>query len=205
MNPEAVAASYDQIADRWDGDEFPRENGMEAHRRALTFVKEPGAALDVGCGSSGRFIDLLLSKGFAPEGLDLSVEMLKRARRRHPDVLFHHADITTWPLPHPYRFVTAWDSIWHVPLDLQDAVLRKLIRGLEPGGVLIFTMGGLPGPDERRDAAMGPPMYHATLGVPAVLDLLREEGVVIRNTDFDQTPEQHLYLIVQAPTAAAGE
>ena len=83
MTPSDVAKSYDDIAERWNSDTFPRNDGIEQHERAIDFVKEKRAALDVGCGCSGRIIDLLLSHGFTVEGLDLSAQMIALARQRH--------------------------------------------------------------------------------------------------------------------------
>jgi len=93
MDPIEVAASYDRLAERWNGPAFNRKRGMRQHERALTFITRFGTALDVGCGSSGRIIDLLITRGFRVEGLDVSAEMLRLARLRHPQILFHHADI----------------------------------------------------------------------------------------------------------------
>lgn len=107
MNPEDIAASYDRIAPYWDGPGFNRNNGIAQHERALQFRAGPGVALDVGCGSSGRIIDLLRNSGLEAEGLDLSGEMLRLARRRHPDVQFYQADICTWVMPRKYDFISA--------------------------------------------------------------------------------------------------
>jgi RimJ/RimL family protein N-acetyltransferase len=93
----------------------------------------------------------------------------------------------------------AWDSVWHVPLAGQAAVLTKLCRGLAAGGVLVFTTGGTDGPDERRDSRMGPPMYHAALGIPDTLRVLAEAGCVCRHLEYDQRPEAHVYVIAQKP------
>ena len=138
MNPSEVAASYDSLAQRWSSTGFDRTNGIAQHLRGLQFVERRGRALDVGCGSSGRFIDLLIGQGFEVEGLDLSAEMLRLARLRHPGVVFHHADICTWTAPHSYDFITAWDSIWHVPLSSQRDVLGKLCSALAAKGAIIF-------------------------------------------------------------------
>lgn len=70
MTPSEIAKSYDQLAEQWNSDEFPRDNGIEQHKRAIAFLKEKRRALDIGCGSSGRIIDLLISRGFDVEGLD---------------------------------------------------------------------------------------------------------------------------------------
>ena len=64
MSPCEVASSYDQLAERWAGPSFNRSNGIAQHIRALQFVTGKGKALDVGCGSSGRFIDLLIGQEF---------------------------------------------------------------------------------------------------------------------------------------------
>ena len=95
MNPQETAQSYDALADHWNSDDFHRENGIKQHRRAIRFSSRSGTAIDVGCGSSGRIIELLQSSGFSVEGLDISENMLKHARSRHPDVEFHLADIVT--------------------------------------------------------------------------------------------------------------
>ncbi len=197
MKPEDIADSYDRLAAYWDGPEFNRNNGIAAHERALQFKTGPGRALDVGCGSSGRIIDLLSAVGFQVEGLDYSLEMLRRARRRHPDGCFHHADICQWTLPRKYDFISAWDSIWHVPLAHQRPVLQKLCAGLNPDGVLIFTTGGLESAGEKTDPCLGQPMYHAALGIPATLAALTAAGCACRHLEYDQYPLPHVYIVAQ--------
>lgn len=151
----------------------------------------------MGCGASGRIVALLLAQGFAVEGLDLSPRMLDLARARHPQVTLHHADICEWELPRQYALISAWDSIWHLPLASQEPVLRKLFAGLAPGGVCIFTTGGLDAPEEKSDASMGQPMYYSVLGLPRLLRLIDDCGCVCRHLEYDQFPELHVYLIVQ--------
>lgn len=198
MTPADIARSYDQLADHWHSDAFPRSNGIGAHERAIAFVQRRVRALDVGCGSSGRIIDLLAGHGFAVEGLDVSPRMIELARQRNPEITFHHADICAWDLPAAhYDFISAWDSIWHLPLDAQEPVLRKLCRALTPGGVCIFTTGGLDASSEKVDATMGPPMYYSVLGIPDTLRVLAESGCVCRHLEYDQHPELHVYVIAQ--------
>ena len=205
MEVQQTRDAYDAIAGHWASEAFHAENGIAQHRRALQFVPdradgEPRAALDVGCGSNGRIIDLLLEGGFAPQGVDLSGEMLALARRRHPAITFHQADICQWELLQTYDFISAWDSIWHVPLAHQTGVLQKLCDGLAPGGVLIFTAGGTDAPGELTNDFHGVPLYHATLGVPQLLRVIDETNCICRHLEYDQWPEVHLYLIVQKPS-----
>lgn len=197
MKPDDVARSYDAIADRWNDAGFPRENGIAQHQRAIAFTELRGAALDIGCGGSGRIMELLLTTGFKAEGLDLSPRMIELAKRRHPETLFHHADICHWEFPHHYDLISAWDSIWHVPLNFQRPVLEKILAGLSDGGVLIFTIGGVDGPSEVHDSSMGPPMYHASQGITATLQSLARNSCACRHLKYDQFPEPHVYIIAQ--------
>jgi trans-aconitate methyltransferase len=129
--------------------------------------------------------------------------MIRLARERHPTVSFHHADIRTWETARRYDFITAWDSIWHVPLADQIPVIAKLCGFLEPGGVLLFTAGGLEEPSAVRDDPMGVPMYHATAGIPYILKTLNDAGCACRHLEYDQWPERHVVIVAQknAPTA----
>jgi SAM-dependent methyltransferase len=205
VTPAEVAASYDQLAERWADPGLTSGYGIPQHERALRFVRTPGAAIDVGCGSSGRIIELLLGKGFDVEGLDVSSRMVELARRRHPALRFHHADVCEWTFPRQYDFISAWDSIWHLPLGAQEPVLRKICGALAPGGVLIFTTGGLDGPGEKRDAAMGPPMYYSVLGISRTLEILAEEQCICRHLEYDQHPELHVYMIAQKRDESTGK
>lgn len=197
MNPAAIAQSYDQIAEQWHSDRFHMANGIAQHERALAFVTEKTHALDIGCGASGRIIDLLLRAGFTVEGVDISSRMLALARERHPNITFYQADISQWTLPRQYDLISGWDSIWHLPLREQEPVLRKLMQGLKPGGILIYTTAGLDEPTETVDASMGVPVSYGVLGIPDTLKLIDAGGCVCRHLEYDQHPELHLYLIVQ--------
>ena len=197
MTTIQTAASYNQIAQHWAEESFNHENGIAQHERALAFAPSEGHAIDIGCGSSGRILSLLQKHGYGAEGLDFSTEMLALARLKHPDVLFHHADICTWEFLHHYDFISAWDSIWHVPLKHHPAVLEKLCGALAPGGVLIFTSGGVDAPDEVTNPCHGQPLYHAALGIPELLRLIDQYGCICRHLEYDQPPELHVYFIVQ--------
>ena len=208
MSHAAVAAAYDELAERWLDDRFPADNGISHHRRAFSFLSDlsdlsdisnrgGGYALNVGCGCNTRLTRLLASHGLAVEGVDISRRMVELARAADPHTPVHHADICDWAMPRRYVFISAWDSIWHVDLRQQRPLLLKLLRALEPGGILLFTAGGLDGPAEHHDSCMGPRLYYASLGIPAMLDTLNEGNALCRHLEFDQLPESHLVVIAQ--------
>lgn len=197
MEPSAIGAAYDVLAGRWRDDAFDPGNGARQLRRALAFAGEGGWALNVGCGCNTRFNAPLRAHGLRLEGVDVSSRMLELARAADPGVVLHHADINAWVPARAYRFILAWDSIWHVRLEAQAALMRKLMGALEPGGVFAFTAGGLDEAHEHVDAAMGQAVYYATLGIPGLLDVAAGAGCVCRHLEFDQHPEKHLFMVVQ--------
>jgi SAM-dependent methyltransferase len=196
MDPESIGRGYDNIASHWQ-EPFLQTNGLAQFEKAIRFTENRGPALDIGCGSSGRFIDLLSKHDFVPEGLDVSKEMIALAKQRHPAVPFHHANIATWNFPKKYDFISAWDSTWHLPLSLQEPVLRKICDGLADHGIFIFTTGGLDGPAEKLDSFMGVQLSYGVLGIPKTLELLDRFGCVCRHLEYDQYPEKRLYVIAQ--------
>lgn len=198
MHPSHIGAAYDLLAERWLDERFGRTNGVALHERALAFLGgEGGWALNVGCGCNTRFNPPMRAHGLQLEGIDISERMVALAREADPAAVVHHADAVTWRPPRSYRFITAWDSIWHIGLAEQGAVLRKLMRALEPGGVIIFSTGGLDAPAEHVDSYMGPEVYYASLGIPGLLEAIGAAGCICRHLEFDQHPEKHLCIIAQ--------
>ena len=197
MKPAEIGQAYNQITHRWEGETFNRQNGIEQHERALGFAHGRGWALDLGCGSTGRLIDLLLQAGFDVEGVDVSAEMLTLARQKHPQLTFYQQDICEWTLPRQYDFITAWDSIWHIPLDQQERVITKIVNSLNKGGIFIFSFGGTLEAGEHKNNAMGPEVYYATLGTNGFLALLMRLDCLCRHLEYDQHPELHTYTIVE--------
>lgn len=203
MPHAAIAAAYDELAERWLDERFDQDNGIRQHALALRFLESgaEGWALNVGCGCNTRFNPLLREHGLRIEGIDISARMIALAGAADPGVLLHQADVCEWRMQRSYRFMSAWDSIWHVKLDEQRPLMLKLMRALEAGGVFIFTAGGLDAEDTHLDAAMGPEVGYSTLGIPGLLDVIREAGCMCRHLEFDQYPQKHLVVVVQRPAA----
>lgn len=197
MKPIQIAEAYDQITHLWLSEKFNRDNGIKAHQRAIRYSTQKGFALDVGCGCTGRFIDLLIEHQYQPEGLDLSTKKIALAKKRHPEVTFYHEDICRWQLPKKYDFITAWDSLWHIPLQEQKPVLSKLVAGLNKQGVMILSFGAVDDAGEHTDDFMGPEVYYSSLGTAGFLSVFDQLGCRCLHLELDQFPEPHAYMIVQ--------
>jgi ubiquinone/menaquinone biosynthesis C-methylase UbiE len=94
--------------------------------------------LDVACGT-GNHIEYL-TQHYIVEGLDSSSEMLRIARKKLPDVVFHLGEMTSFKLKNRFDIITClFSAIGHVKT---KARMRKAVRNmashLQPGGLMIL-------------------------------------------------------------------
>jgi SAM-dependent methyltransferase len=118
-----------------------------------------GRLVDVGCGT-GAFAAALAALGWTVTGVDVSEDMLRRARARGVDVV--RADATDLPLP--TASCDAAVSLW-TTTDIADlaGMLGELARVLRPGAPFVFV-GAHPafvGPHSEYVGALGVPTLHA--------------------------------------------
>ena len=86
MTSTSIGEQYDEIASWWNRYQLDSNYGVAHIEKALTYAKNEQAALDVGCGSGGRFIHRLESRGFNVTGVDASH---KASEAKSSSVKFH--------------------------------------------------------------------------------------------------------------------
>lgn len=115
-----------------------RQESDRVHQLILQYKKAKGnRLLDVACGTGNHLT--YLKDRYALEGLDLDPDMLRQARKKHPDVMFHQGDMTSFKLKQHYDIITClFSSIGHVKTRtrLRQAI-RTMAEHLKPGGLLI--------------------------------------------------------------------
>jgi SAM-dependent methyltransferase len=116
-----------------------------ADRRASIFVEWGGLApgrraLELGCGT-GIFLEKVARAGARIVGLDLSADLLAKARARLggsvPNVVLHRGNAERMPYASSSFDTVYGSSVLH-HLDL-DGALREVFRVLRPGGRCVFT------------------------------------------------------------------
>ncbi|WP_298890542.1 bifunctional 2-polyprenyl-6-hydroxyphenol methylase/3-demethylubiquinol 3-O-methyltransferase UbiG [uncultured Serinicoccus sp.] len=184
---ELTRAAYDAVADLY-ADTFtatepeqPLELAMIDHFVAL--LGDGPSVLDAGCGA-GRMLPQLAARGCRPRGVDLSPEMVRRARADHPAYPSALGSLSDLDFADElFDGVFSWYSTIHTPDDHLDRVLSQLARVLRPGGhvLLAFQVG-----DGVRDVGRGFTAYghRVTLNryhrsVPDVASRLERQGMPV--------------------------
>ena len=193
MEPSVLGTKYDKIAKWWYDQHNESSYGVNQFERAIGFTASGGKALDVGCGAGGRFVRILQDRGFSVIGLDVSEEMVKLASKNHPEHKFLHQDICSWETEEEFDFIVTWDSIFHLPFNMQIPVVSKLCKYLAKGGILIYTFGNAEG--ERTDQWHNDTFYYSSIGINENIQLLINNGLSILHLELDQYPEKHVYTI----------
>jgi SAM-dependent methyltransferase len=158
-------ARYDAIADWYDRAFRPELSRAEID--ALERLLGPGAGrcLDVGCGT-GVAEPVLSGLGWSLVGVDLSEQLLARARERGVEAVVASADA----LPFADASFDAAVSVWtHTDVEDFAAVVRETARVLRPEAPFVYV-GGHPcfvGPHSR---------FVGAEGVPLLLPGYRETG-----------------------------
>jgi len=93
--------------------------------------------LEVACGTGGHI--KYLKNDYSVEGLDLNPQMLRLARKKHPDVVFHRGDMVSFKLKKHFDAITClFSAIGHLKTRRRlGLAVRNMSGHLKPGGVLI--------------------------------------------------------------------
>ncbi|MFD2417774.1 class I SAM-dependent methyltransferase [Amycolatopsis pigmentata] len=133
---DALAELYaERLADALD--RMPIDRAVLNLFCELIHSTELGTSVgDVGCGS-GRLEPYLAAKGLSPCGIDLSPEMVRVARRDHPDFDFTVADLRKLPFDDgSLAGVVCWYSLMYLAPSDRPAAFGELARVVKPGGYL---------------------------------------------------------------------
>lgn len=143
LNPEAIKSTiftYNKIvncySECWSNDE--RMHNML--QKFLTLLPERSFVVDIGCGT-GRDVKYLIDYGVDAIGIDLSIGMLKEAKRIIPVDKFIIMDMRTLGLPSEmFNGIWACASVIHIPKYQIEMVLKGFYRILKRDGILFLAM-----------------------------------------------------------------
>ncbi len=170
----------------------------ELKRRPVDFWKS-AEALEIGCGP-GRLLRPLSRHFGRLHGVDISDEMLRRARERlddFPNVTLHHAADSTLSqfADETIDFIFSYAVFQHIPdREVVLGYLRDSIRILRPGGLFVFQINGLP------DSGSAPTTWEGCrVRSEEIRDFAGSNGLLLLSlTDRDT---QYMWVTLQKPFA----
>lgn len=190
MSTYETGSQYNQIADKFEqnrssnyGLDFTRRfcDLLSAHKNEQSPLK----ILDIGCGTGIPLTKQLVKSGFQVKGVDISTEMIEKARRNVPEATFIIGDIISLEIDRKFDGILAWDSLFHLPLENQEKTLRKIIRMLNNDGILMFTAGGQAG--ELVSSMFDTEFYYSSLSEEHYERILIEEECEILFNEIDDS------------------
>jgi len=133
---------YKQLADYYD-EIYHFKNYQKEAEKIETLIQQykkssGNRLLDVACGTGSHIA--YLRQHYVVEGLDFSPEMLRLARKKHPEVVFHRGDMTAFKLDNRFDVITClFSAIGHVKTKVRmRRAVRNMASHLQSGGLVIL-------------------------------------------------------------------
>ncbi len=114
------------------------KEAAKLHQLIQQHKRSPGNdLLEVACGTGGHVT--YLKNNYTVEGLDINEQMIRIARKKHPDIVFHRDDMVSFKLNKQFDAITClFSAIGHLKTKRRlGLAIRNMSRHLKPGGVLI--------------------------------------------------------------------
>ena len=135
MNKAQIAAHFDRYAPARDN--WKRRNRyyyQELDRLCREHIPPGKAVLELGCGTGDLLASVQPAFGV---GMDLSLGMVQKARRKYPNLHFLQGDAEAIPLSERFDFVILSDLIGHL-YDIQTT-LERIRRVCKPETRIVIT------------------------------------------------------------------
>ncbi|KAH7910206.1 S-adenosyl-L-methionine-dependent methyltransferase [Hygrophoropsis aurantiaca] len=161
MNPkETVRQGYDGLSFLYRKDDAQPMQYQEWIARLLKVLPPPPLAakiLDIGCGCGVPISRDLVQKGHGVTGVDISKVQIERAKNLVPKGWFFQADIASdeqladaIPSSDYFDAIVALYVLFHVPLNEQEMLMKRMASWMKEGGHCIMTVGIQPWTGEER-------------------------------------------------------
>lgn len=180
MNPNPdIKAYYDELAPQYQESRFANTYGQYIQAQEMAVLEkylsqnpsEP--CLDLACGS-GRYLN------FASHGMDISPEMLKVARAKHPKIDFQLGDARALNYADgSFGNCLSFHLFMHLERESLKQILSEVHRILVPGGRFLFD---IPSAERRKLTNYQSESWHGAYSIsPRELQSLLGPGWELEN------------------------
>ncbi|HZD65742.1 MAG TPA: class I SAM-dependent methyltransferase [Acidimicrobiales bacterium] len=142
--PSPLEGLYPSFEEVFRGPTETIKERVRAYLEDILAIDRRGPVLDIGSGR-GEWLEVLREAGVDAYGLDLNEDFVNRSRQRGLDVRLEDARAHLASVPEgSLAAVTAFHLVEHLPVGELIELIDLTIRGLQPGGLVIFET---PNPD----------------------------------------------------------
>jgi SAM-dependent methyltransferase len=178
--PHRIVELYQRHAAAFDAarrGSFPERTWLERFERML---RREADLLDLGCGGGEPIARFLIDHGHHLTGVDTSTTLISLARTRFPRHKWIEADMMRFGGDSgAYDGILAWCSLFHLEVDQQEKLIRRIGIWLRKGGVALFNTG--PANSVAIGEFEGEELYHASLSPAEYRTILAESGLTVVN------------------------
>ncbi len=138
MDKDKVVSFFDACAGSWD-DELIRNDDVIATILNIAEVKENSTVLDVACGTGVLFPDYLKRKVAAVDAIDISAQMVKKAKAKYPQINVICGDAEEYCFYKEFDCIIIYNAFPH--FINENKLFENLTRYLKQGGRLTVAHG----------------------------------------------------------------
>ena len=185
MDKAKLISVYDATAEAYDEKFSAPSKHID---KFLGRIKPAGNILDLGCGAGNNAV-FLAQKGYNVTGVDLSDEMLARARNKKSPAKFLKMDMEELDFPSDtFDHIIAAYSLCYLPKTKVPACLEKLHDILKKDGLVFIKIGeGTPG-EITRTTSVGKKLDYDfnVMSEDEIRGLLKNAGFEVLETYSDE-------------------
>jgi len=135
--------SYNLIAAQWAAARAAFCGRERDYLEAVLSTAPAGSTiLDLGCGTGRPMAEHIVAQGRRVLGVDQSEALLGIARGNLPTERWVLSTMQAFEPDRSFQGALLWDSLFHLPRDEHEPILRKVVDALPPGARLMLTVGG---------------------------------------------------------------
>lgn len=180
--------SYDAVASDWDAARRAFYGREQAYVDVLLDgLSPPGHILDLGCGTGRPIAEYVLARGHRVTGVDQSVPLLDRARRRFPHATWIEATIESFTTTERFAAIVCWDALFHIERVHHEGIVARCASMLSPAGRLMLTCGGSEHP-AFTDTMFGRTFFYDSHPPERMLAILDHAGFRVLLAEFMNEP-----------------
>lgn len=163
----------------------------------LKYLPKKASILDLGCGAGVPVDDILLKAGHQVWGIDNSKHMIQLARLSCKGASYILGDLRDLKeKEYEAMAVVCLYALFHVPREEHAKLLRTMASFLQPGGMLLLSMGDKE--YEGEHLLLGRELWASQYGIAKNIELVRRAGFEIIADQIELSGgERHLFVLAR--------